>query len=548
MDLLARMEALLGGENAPELRHEIAHLREDIRSFKIRVPLLGKFSTGKSTLLNETLFGREMLKTETTPETALAMELHHSETPRLLGVTLHDPEGRKQEYPLEELPRMGSRAKELLYMELHFPMDPLQSRRDVVMVDMPGIDSGNEAHQKALELYAKMADFFVLFTTPDSKIDRSLKQIYHELGERRKPCAIIMNKCGKMPFSEVQEIMELQKGQIRTPGKEAPWTGFTECRKPRKTLEDFYALLDLIQGSLDEHLHRRFDEPLARLLQRMIQKYTLQISMKDSNTEDLARNIRLRGDEKRDLEENWERVWESSRDNLLREGAQRICQACMNALNPATMARTLQQRGGKKELAGLVQDAIRYPFDKARRESLSKELRYLGNEMKSPELQGALISVESRLEDPRMEDLALNPPSGSTSLWESLLNLISDILSCIPVVGKHIKKNKDEREQERLQRTVEGEIMPQLRERLEGMARGNLEKIFPEIKKEIQRALENRFGEIENTLQEMITQKKGREEEHLQLVNQWQKILEELEEYARTPWLAQAMKNKGDRS
>jgi len=65
------------------ISQDLAYLTEKIRTFKVIVPIIGKFSSGKSTLLNRYL-GENYLKTDIAPETAIATELCYAEEERLL--------------------------------------------------------------------------------------------------------------------------------------------------------------------------------------------------------------------------------------------------------------------------------------------------------------------------------------------------------------------------------------------------------------------------------------------------------------------------------
>ena len=54
-------------------------LQRKVRAFRIRVPLIGKFSAGKSTLLNLLLDEAELLEVDILPETALPTEICYAE-------------------------------------------------------------------------------------------------------------------------------------------------------------------------------------------------------------------------------------------------------------------------------------------------------------------------------------------------------------------------------------------------------------------------------------------------------------------------------------
>lgn len=67
-------------ENMAEVQADTALLNE-VRQFRIRVPVIGKFSAGKSTLINTFLdYRTPLLAEDILPETAVPAEISYGET------------------------------------------------------------------------------------------------------------------------------------------------------------------------------------------------------------------------------------------------------------------------------------------------------------------------------------------------------------------------------------------------------------------------------------------------------------------------------------
>jgi GTP-binding protein EngB required for normal cell division len=115
-------------------------------NFKVNVLFVGGFNAGKSALLNATL-GRELLKEAITPQTAIAAELVYDidEYVELIG-------GGTERCSFEDAAGKDvSKYKKFVY---HIDNEFLKTHRDFVLVDMPGFDSDNGGHDKAIALYA----------------------------------------------------------------------------------------------------------------------------------------------------------------------------------------------------------------------------------------------------------------------------------------------------------------------------------------------------------------------------------------------------------
>ena len=124
---------------AQSFLQDINTLEEEILQFKIAVPLMGDFSSGKSTLLNAFL-GSQFLPTDLGPETSIATELQAA-VDNQEKLVLHYLNGDSREYTAGEYKQVISNVDQILYAELHLVNDSLMEYPDIILVDMPGLDS-----------------------------------------------------------------------------------------------------------------------------------------------------------------------------------------------------------------------------------------------------------------------------------------------------------------------------------------------------------------------------------------------------------------------
>lgn len=173
------LDELIGEHILPKrFTAQIDALRQQVTDFHLKVPLIGKFSVGKSTLLNSWL-GEEIQKHALGACTSLATEFHYAEpgVEKLVCHWLEDPQSgyvRREEKPLAAYaalvddPRTATRPP--LFVELHLCRAALARHPDLVLVDTPGLGSNNGQHIRALEQYIGEAVSCILCVTRISQV------------------------------------------------------------------------------------------------------------------------------------------------------------------------------------------------------------------------------------------------------------------------------------------------------------------------------------------------------------------------------------------
>lgn len=184
------------------------------QQFKLRLPLVGAFSSGKSTLINA-LLGEKILSVEVTPETCLPTELVYSkqEFIRLMDQDkkvsdLSRAQLKDQDYLLSLQQNLNEESANL-WIEMGLSHSILEKHKDLVLVDMPGWDSGISEHSLAIDNYVQCSGAYcIVIEATDGTIRETIQQALIELKLFNKPVVLIITKADKVNADELPNVVE----------------------------------------------------------------------------------------------------------------------------------------------------------------------------------------------------------------------------------------------------------------------------------------------------------------------------------------------------
>ncbi len=125
----------------------------------VRVPFVGDFSSGKSSIINAML-ERDILPTAITPETSVPYELYYSPDEKM---ELYFNGVKVSEGKPSEISNLNLRPGNLVKLYLDSQLLKKMSDKGMLLVDMPGIDSGVEAHTTAINDYLTDGTHYMVF-------------------------------------------------------------------------------------------------------------------------------------------------------------------------------------------------------------------------------------------------------------------------------------------------------------------------------------------------------------------------------------------------
>jgi len=178
-------------------------LLERVQGTELVMPVVGAFSAGKSSLLNEML-GSEVLPVGIAPETELATELRYSSEPRLMAVR---PDGSEQAFPVEALRANEWRGTEFSHLRLYHDSESLRLMEPFVLVDMPGYGSSLEKHNQAIAYYLPRGVHFIVVTSvEEGTLSQSVQRNMEELERYGTGFSCVLSKCNLRTASQVEEV------------------------------------------------------------------------------------------------------------------------------------------------------------------------------------------------------------------------------------------------------------------------------------------------------------------------------------------------------
>lgn len=183
---------------------DIGGIIKEIEEYRVTTPIVGNFSTGKSSIINAIL-GKGILGVEITPETAIPTEIFYGPD-RILQY------GKDfiKEHLVEELPLNNLSVKDTEYVTIEYNHPFLKEIKNVSLVDLPGFDSSIELHNHAIDQFLPRSVAYVLVIAADEPVlKETMSSFLKELTMHDMPVYIVLTKCNRLLESELEECRKL---------------------------------------------------------------------------------------------------------------------------------------------------------------------------------------------------------------------------------------------------------------------------------------------------------------------------------------------------
>lgn len=190
---------------------KLSSIEDDARQRILVVPVVGAFSTGKSTMINGIL-GENILPVDMAPETSLATELHYSPESFIYAVK---ETGEVDRYQADEIVKVSANAVKYQYAQLYLKNERLTEIEPLVLVDMPGFDSTLDLHNKAIMAYLdRGCHYIVLSSVEEGTITKSLERRLREIEGYGRSFSLFLSKANLRSKESVNELLSHYQGQI----------------------------------------------------------------------------------------------------------------------------------------------------------------------------------------------------------------------------------------------------------------------------------------------------------------------------------------------
>lgn len=306
-ELLRNIAEYLGLDNiVSEL--EAIDTRSKQENANIILPLVGEFSSGKTTLINA-LTDSKKLETATKPTTATIYEVH-------FGCDSCHAKVLDQKGELHSVQDVAELKNDILADAKVVTVFDTSNRvpATTILVDTPGLSSPDQKHKQTLVGFLPKADGIMLVSDINQQITRSLVDFIETMKLSRRPIYLILSKSDTKSRTEIEAVKKYISDNCQIPLKQIAVVSASTGE-----LDELYSLLDSIQKD-KKHIIEKVDSQRVKNIIDVLTNHIdelMNASNSDKNLEEAIRRCQYELDK---ISRNIDRLVDSMSDDIEEEG------------------------------------------------------------------------------------------------------------------------------------------------------------------------------------------------------------------------------------
>ncbi len=283
---------------------ETIDIRSKQENANLILPLVGEFSSGKTTLINA-LTDSKKLETATKPTTATIYEVH-------FGCELCHAKIFAEDGTFQEVNDIANLKNDVLADAKVVTVFDTSKRvpSTTILVDTPGLSSPNPKHKQTLVNFLPKADGILLVTDINQGLTKSLSDFVKLMNLSKKPIYIIISQCKTKAQSEVDAQRRYIKENTDISVKDIICTSAKE-----DDLQELYALMDSIQKDKKQILQQVDNQRLNNIV-NVLKERIDELMSSSSSDKELDEAIRRCQYELDKISRNIDRLVESMNDDI----------------------------------------------------------------------------------------------------------------------------------------------------------------------------------------------------------------------------------------
>lgn len=283
--------------------------RASQQNANLLIPLVGEFSSGKTTLLNA-LTDSKKLETATKPTTATIYEIHFGCNKCEANVVLSD--GQVAHFDdLGEL--KNDQLSDAQIVTVFDTSTKVPS--STILVDTPGLSSPVVKHRQVLVDFLPSADAILLVVDINQQVTRSLTDFIDMIKLSKRPVYIVLTKSDTKSVSEIEAAKQYIADNCKLPVQQV-----VVVSAAKDNMSELYALLETIQKSKNEILAKVDGQRIRDLVQILVNRVDEMLTASSSD-ENLDMEIRRQQLDLDKIKRNINRLIDSMASDISEDGS-----------------------------------------------------------------------------------------------------------------------------------------------------------------------------------------------------------------------------------
>jgi GTP-binding protein EngB required for normal cell division len=492
-------------------------LKSNVENFKVRVPLIGAFSAGKSSLINA-LIQKKLLCVEIDPASNLATEISFSVDETIKGF--------KANNFVKNLTAQELKDQEFLdlmpdgHIEVQLNQEFLQSLPHLCLADLPGLDSKSDAHMQAIHHYlGRSLAYVITVSSEEGTLKDSIKKFLKELALHKAPVVVIITKNDKKTPEEMVAIKSQITEQVRSLLPEGNYLDVVSVSSKKKDIaeavEAFQKLENLSEMRFKETVVPKFD----RIIDDISSHLTILLNQEDLDSDELKEKQQQLIDETESFKQKLSIEYQKMKEQVpssLNNVVDHIRNRLLGETDQYATA-LIGQNNIESDLSYSVRMALTEGMDRYFKPLVDKYIHRIETDLPSL-IVNQNFHFEQKNPSSTVFDLGL---TGITGILAFVLKRFPLTAMILPVVTSIFKAfvsdhNRDQQRAEQKEAArdhVRGKIIPQVVEQVKGNLGYILQEQLHTVKQQVEEQINIKVTQAQHSISVLEEQLKQNTEE-----------------------------------
>ena len=248
--------------------------RQEQENCPLILPLVGEFSSGKTTLINA-LTDSKKLETATKPTTATIYQIHFGSESCHATVCYED--GKQIE--VKDIAELKNDAiNDAAIVDVYDTSNKVPST--TILVDTPGLSSSDPRHKQTLVDFLPQADAILLVSDINQQITRSITDFIKTMSLAKRQIFLVLTKSDTKSASDLIAAKE-----YISKNTEIPLAQVACVSAIKNDMSELYDLFDSIQKSKGDILQKVNEQRLSNIAKEMLGRIDRLMSASSSDKE-----------------------------------------------------------------------------------------------------------------------------------------------------------------------------------------------------------------------------------------------------------------------